>query len=150
MSNTAVTAVDLDRDECLRLLGTHAVGRLCVLEHGYPVAFPVNYRLVYETDGDPVIVVRARSGGVLDVAGSKVSFQIDGHDAVDETGWSVLARGVLRDGLIEGAPQWLRYWNPRPWAGPRDRWLYVRVEGVTGRRLLVAVAEWAIRVTGYL
>jgi hypothetical protein len=150
MSNCAVTAVDLGSDECLRLLATHAVGRLCVLEDSYPVAFPVNYRLVYETDSKPVIVVRARAGGVLDVAGSKVGFQIDGHDVIDETGWSVLARGLLRDGLVDDAPQWLRYWNPRPWAGPRDRWLYLPVDSVTGRRLLVTVAEWAIRVTGYL
>jgi uncharacterized protein len=150
MTNSAVTAVDLGRDECLRVLGTQAIGRLCVVEDGYPVAFPVNYRLVYETNDKPVIVVRARQGGVLDVSGSKVGFQIDGHDALDETGWSVLARGVLCDGLIEGAPQWLRFWNPRPWAGPRDQWLYMPVEEITGRRLLVPVAEFAIRVTGYL
>jgi uncharacterized protein len=131
MSNCAVAAVDLGRDECLRLLGTNAVGRLCVIEGGYPVAYPVNYRLVYETDENPVVVMRARAGGVLDVAGSKVGFQIDGHDAIGETGWSVLARGVLRDGLVEGAPDWLSHWNPRPWAGQRDQWLYMPVDSVT-------------------
>jgi Pyridoxamine 5'-phosphate oxidase len=150
VNNDAVTTVDLDRVACLRLLGAHAVGRLCVLENGYPVAFPVNYRLVFETDDMPVIVVRVRPGSVLDAAGTKVGLQLDGLDPVDETGWSVLARGVLRDGQIEGAPDWLKYWDPRPWAGPRDQWMYMPVDEVSGRQLLVTVAEWKIRITGYL
>jgi uncharacterized protein len=150
MTNNAVVEVDLDHADCLRLLGTHAVGRLCVIEKGYPVAFPVNYRLVFESDDRPVVVIRARSGGVLDIPGAKVGFQLDGIDPIDETGWSVLARGELRDGLVADAPDWLRYWNPRPWAGLRNQWLYLPVEEVSGRRLLVTATEWAVRVTGYL
>jgi hypothetical protein len=150
VNNEAVTSVDLDRVACLRLLGAHAVGRLCVLDGGYPAAFPVNYRLVFDTNGVPVIVLRVRPGSVLDVAGLNVGFQLDGLDSIDETGWSVLARGVLRDGQIEGAPDWLKYWDPRPWAGPRGQWMYVPIAQVSGRQLLVTVAEWAIRITGYL
>jgi Pyridoxamine 5'-phosphate oxidase len=150
MSDSAVVAVDLDRLECLQLLGTHAVGRLCVVEDGYPVAFPVNYRLVFERGENPVVVIRARPASVLDVSGTKVGFQLDGIDSVDETGWSVLARGELRDGLMDDAPDWLKNWNPHSWAGPRDQWLYLPIDKVSGRRLLVTVTEWAVRVTGYL
>jgi hypothetical protein len=150
VNDGAVAAVELDRAACLRLLGTHAVGRLCVLENGFPVAFPVNYRLVFQADETPVIVLRVRPDSVLDVAGVNVGFQLDGLDPVDETGWSVLARGVLRDGELDGAPDWLKHWNPHPWVGPRNRWLYLSIDEVSGRQLLVTVAEWAIRITGYL
>lgn len=150
MTNSAVVAVDLDRGECFRLLGSKAVGRICVVENGYPVAFPVNYRLVFEGGDMPVIIIRARSGSVLDVSGTKVGFQLDGIDPIDETGWSVLARGELHDGLVADAPDWLKYWNPRPWVGPRDQWLYMPVSEVSGRSLLVAVTECDPGMTGYL
>jgi Pyridoxamine 5'-phosphate oxidase len=150
MSNGAVTAVDVGPDECLKRLATHTVGRLCLVENGYPVAYPVNYRLVFQPDRCPAIVMCVRAGGALDHPGVNVGFEIDGMDHVDETGWSVLARGVLRDGRLAGAPEWLKYWNPQPWTGPRDQWLYLPVEAVTGRQLLASTTSWAVRVTGYL
>lgn len=148
MTNGA-TATDLTREECLQLLSTHAVGRLCVVEQGYPVAFPVNYRLVFESEKEPVVVLRVRDGGVLDVPGSLVAFQLDETNPLEETGWSVLARGILRDGLVEGAPPWLHYWNPRPWAGPRSQWLYFTIERISGRRLHIDHAD-APPSAGYL
>jgi Pyridoxamine 5'-phosphate oxidase len=150
VTNGAVTVIDLSPVACFALLGAHAVGRLCVIENDYPVAFPMNYRLVFESDEHPVIVLRARSGSAPDVAGNKVGFLLDGIDPIEETGWSVLARGILRDGLVADAPKWLKYWNPRPWAGPRNQWLYLPVQEVTGRRLLVAASESTPRHTGYL
>jgi uncharacterized protein len=150
MINGTVTAVALGRDECLQLLGTHTLGRLCVVENGYPVTFPVNFRMVIEVPDTPVIVVRVRAASVLDRPGAAVGFQVDGIDDVHDTGWSVLARGTLHDGEADGSPPWLRFWNPRPWVGPRDRWLYIPVDDVSGRQLVVAVTEWAFRVTGYL
>jgi uncharacterized protein len=145
-----VGPVELTRIECVRLLATNSVGRLCVVEAGCPIALPVNYRLVFADEDDPVIVIRVRSGGVLDQPDTAVGFEIDGTDRITETGWSVLARGTLRDGFVDAAPPWLHYWNPRPWVGSRDQWLYLPVERVTGRQLIVPSAETSVRVSGYL
>jgi uncharacterized protein len=152
--------IDLNRDECVYALGTHDVGRLCVVENGYPVAFPVNYRLVVEpavqdagTPGAPtrfLIVFRTRDGGVLDVPGQPVGFQIDGVDPVSQTGWSVLVRGTLHDGGSDAAPDWLHSWDPHPWTKERESWLYLEVEVISGRQLVQGSAEWAFEIRGYL
>ena len=158
--------VELSRDECLYALGTHSIGRLCLVIDGTPVAFPVNYRLVVESpatsdetenvasqrvnDAQFVIVFRAREGGALDHPGTRVGFQIDGTDPVAQTGWSVLARGTLHEGHNEAAPDWLHSWDPHPWTVDRETWLYVLVEQVSGRQLIKAEAEWDFEIRGYL
>jgi uncharacterized protein len=150
MSIGGVTATEIERAECLALLSAHAVGRLCVMDDGYPAAFPVNYRFVLESADTPVVITRVRSGGVLDAVGTRATFQLDSVKPMNETGWSVLARGTLRDGNANDAPDWLRYWNPRPWVGPRDRWLYLPIHHITGRRLAAADIHPAHQDIGYL
>ncbi len=155
--------VELTREECLYALGTHSIGRLCLVVDGTPLAFPVNYRLVVEAaaslvsretqlvrDAAFVLVFRAREGGVLDHPGARVGFQIDGTDPVAQTGWSVLAQGTLHEGHNEAAPEWLHSWDPHPWTGDRETWLYVMVEQVSGRQLIKPEGEWAFEIRGYL
>ncbi len=137
-------------EECLGLLSTHEVGRLCVVENGFPLAFPVNYRLVPNIDGGAAIVVRTRPGGVLDQDEVRVGFELDGIDGSTETGWSVVVRGTLHRAEATTTPAWLRSWDPRPWIGPRDSWLYVTPLEITGRRLVASVIEWAVSFRGYL
>ena len=48
----------LSKHECMDLLTSDSVGRLCIIDHDYPLAFPVNYR-VTETAGLVRIVVRS-------------------------------------------------------------------------------------------
>ena len=120
MKKVAPLNVVLDHDECVRLFGSQTVARLCVLEDDFPVAFPVNYRLMVEDTENVVFVIRTRADGILDQPGRNVSFQIDGVNPVTQRGWSVLARGVLHEDNSEGARQWLRLWNPRPWVGDLD------------------------------
>ena len=45
--------VNLTREECVYALGTHDLGRLCRVVDGFPLAFPVNYRMVVEPAADP-------------------------------------------------------------------------------------------------
>lgn len=136
-------------EECLGLLSTHNVGRLCVMENEFPVAFPVNYRIVPNVDGGGAIVIRTRSGSVLDQDAVPVGFEIDGVDDQTETGWSVVLRGTLH--RANGTtPPWLHSWDPRPWIGPQDSWLYVTPLEITGRRLVASVIEWAVSFRGYL
>ena len=137
-------------EECLGLLSAHEVGRLCVVNDGYPVALPVNYRVVPDGEGGAAFVVRTRPGSVLDQSETKAGFEIDGIDSSTHTGWSVIVRGTLHHADASITPPWLRSWDPRPWVGDRDSWLYLTPREVTGRRLVGAVVEWAFAVHGYL
>ena len=147
--------LEMTRAECAVALSSHNIGRVCVVEDGYPIAIPVTYRMVARgddcaPDDELIIVFRTRPGSVVDFPGHLVGFQIDGIDQMTETGWSVLARGQLCDGSAEDAPTWLRAWDPHPWISDRDTWLYIRVEGLSGRRLTKTVREWAFEIRGYL
>jgi hypothetical protein len=86
----------------------------------------------------PCVVFRSTAGSKLDaaVAGRDVSFQIDAIDPMYHGGWSVLAHGpaevVEAPDEIERLGQLpLRSW----WRGAQDRWIRIRVEMVSGRRL---------------
>jgi len=165
--------VNLTREECVYALGTHDLGRLCRVVDGFPLAFPVNYRMVVEPVADPpteavrnhdiqnhknhrlgqpqlVIVFRVRHGGVLDHPGEPVGFEVDGIDPVSQTGWSVLARGTLHEGQSPNAPTWLHSWDPHPWTEERDTWLYLAVDVLSGRQLVKGATEWAFEIRGYL
>ena len=59
-----------------------------------PVVLPVNYRSV-ETSGKTWVALRTRPGNVIEHEAMKVAFEIDGTDAANRQGWSVLVRGTL-------------------------------------------------------
>lgn len=141
---------EIATEECLGLLSAHEVGRLCVVDGGFPLAFPVNYRVVPGGDGGAALVVRTRHGSVLDQSETRAGFEIDGIDPSTSSGWSVVVRGILHHADASLTPPWLRSWDPRPWVGDRDSWLYLTPVEVTGRRLASAVVEWAFAVHGYL
>jgi uncharacterized protein len=142
--------VPLSDVHCVRLIGTHSVGRLAVIDDGFPISLPVNYRVVVGSDDSMSIVIRVRRGSVLDAPNSMASFEIDEIDHHQQIGWSVVARGVLRHVDDTTAPQWLRTWDPRPWVNQRDIWLYLEVLAISGRQLLETNPEWAFEVRGYL
>lgn len=81
----------LDRPECLRLLGTAAIGRLGLSSGALPVVLPVNFLL----DGERVLV-RTSPGTKLDraLAGAVVAFEVDDVDPLRHAGWSVLVTGT--------------------------------------------------------
>lgn len=142
--------MELSKAQCAVMLGSHSIGRLCVVEAGYPVAFPVNYRLVVDADGVLTIILRTRPGNALDRPNENVGFQIDGTDPIRQTGWSVICRGELRDVRSSTAPSWLQSWDPHPWIGPRESWLYLTVAKLTGRELVHPNNDWAANDHGYL
>ena len=75
---TDATIAELGRDESLRLLADHDVGRLVVVEEHRPLVFPVNYVL----DGDAV-VFRTDPGTKLSKGPrARASFEIDAFDPV--------------------------------------------------------------------
>lgn len=84
----------LERDECLRLLGTATLGRIGVTLGALPAVLPVNFVL----DGDRILV-RTGAGTKLDAAtrGAVVAFEVDHIDPVSQGGWSVVVTGVATE-----------------------------------------------------
>jgi nitroimidazol reductase NimA-like FMN-containing flavoprotein (pyridoxamine 5'-phosphate oxidase superfamily) len=125
--DTAPMLTELDRDECWRLLGRTAVGRVAVIRGALPSILPVNV-----CAADDAVWFRVGPGVLLDAAlnGDVVSVEADEVDRVAHGGWSVVVTGRAevaadRDDL-----------PVRAWGRP-DADHLVRVPGsiVTGRRL---------------
>ncbi len=140
--------VELSVPDCLARLNLTTMGRLCVVEDGYPVAFPVNYRLVAGPGGDPRVVMRTGPDSVMHQPGNLVSLEIDGSDPLSDTGWSVICRGVLHD--AEPTDEWLTGQDPHPWIEDRNQWQYIVPSLITGRRVAQPEVTWALSVRGYL
>jgi nitroimidazol reductase NimA-like FMN-containing flavoprotein (pyridoxamine 5'-phosphate oxidase superfamily) len=83
----------LTYDECVERLEHSQVGRLAFLSDGDVQIFPVNYRW-----HDGAVVFRTAPGTKLDAAFFKkvAAFEIDGWDSVFQTGWSVVAKGLVK------------------------------------------------------
>lgn len=126
---------ELDRDECLRLLGTVSVGRVGLLVDGRPEILPVNYAVDDET-----VVFRTAEGTVLNQAAMQiVAFEADQIDEATQTGWSVLAQGVALDigDAIDTRSERLRALSLVSWApGRRHRWFRLNADRLSGRRLV--------------
>ena len=128
-----ITVDDLDEDMCWRLVAQAAVGRVAFIHDFELWVLPVNSAVVGGR-----VVFRTSDDSMLRAAGdnSLVAFEADHTDRVNETGWSVLVRGRLRDVTdtpITGAWHEL---TVRPWApGPRNRRMLIEPSAVTGRRI---------------
>jgi hypothetical protein len=124
---------ELERDECLRLLGQRHVGRVGVTVRALPVVLPVNFAVL----GDDV-VFRTDRGAKLDAAlhHAVVAFEVDSFDTFDHTGWSVLVTGVADPITDPGELEAARRLPLRPWAGGNpDNYVKIRSQLVTGRRV---------------
>jgi nitroimidazol reductase NimA-like FMN-containing flavoprotein (pyridoxamine 5'-phosphate oxidase superfamily) len=129
---------DLPEDECFDLLKRHHFGRVAFVEEVElpPVIMPLNYVV----DADTVVVRTdpdSRLGGALRDA--PVTFEIDGIDQLQSTGWSVVVSGRAQEVVDPGDLHELNQTPLLPWA-PGDRSQYVRITpaSVTGRRISVA------------
>ena len=129
---------DLAEDECFDLLKRHHFGRVAFAEGVDlpPVIMPLNYLVDANT-----VVVRtdpsSRLGGALRDA--LVTFEIDGIDQPQRTGWSVVVSGRAQEVVDPGDLRELNQTPLLPWA-PGDRSQYVRITpgSLTGRRISVA------------
>lgn len=134
------THVNMLRHEVLALLREHDVGRLCVFDGEFPIAFPVNYRLVH-TDAAPgggdVIVVQTGSNTTIARAEGPASIEIDHVDRTAGSAWSVIARGDLRQ--VHG-DHGLPSTDPLVTTG-RDQWLRLHITAVSGRRFQLSAAS---------
>ena len=126
----------LGREECLGLLHTSKVGRLVFVDESGPLALPVNHA-VHRGQ----VVFLTASGSKLDAAEQAdrpVAFEVDAFDAVEQAGWSVVIRGRLDSVSDPDEVAELESLGLRPWADEvdRDRWLRVRTDEISGRRII--------------
>jgi len=123
----------IEREECLRLLKAHGVGRIAASARCRPIIYPVNYTLA-----DDAIIFLTRPGGDLDRAteGAIVAFEIDSADFTYHEGWSVLVVGRSAHVSDPPAVKRARGLSLTPWAG-ENRNVMVRVvlDDVTGQRI---------------
>jgi uncharacterized protein len=122
----------LDRRECETLLRTQRVGRVGVCTPG-PLVVPVVYALL-----DDDVVFRTAPGEKLIAAALNrtVAFEVDDYDLSARTGWSVLVVGTAEEIRAPEELRRVRSLDLEPWAGEvRDRYVRVRAEEVTGRRV---------------
>ena len=129
---------NLAESECLKLLKEHHFGRVAFVQQADSplVIMPVNYLMDAET-----VVFRTDSKSKLGNAlrSATVSFEIDGIEQRERTGWSVVVSGRAQEVVDPEELDDLRQTPLLPWA-PGDRSQYVRItpELVTGRRISVA------------
>lgn len=127
--------VGLAPDECLRLLGTHAVGRVAWNGPAEPTVLPVNFIVV---DGEIWFRTTAHSSLSRQIDDLPMSFQVDDVDEFTRSGWSVLVRGTAH--VVYDATRVPRTWpGLETWpAGAHALHVVVEPREITGRRLLAS------------
>ncbi|MGY0234221.1 helix-turn-helix domain-containing protein [Longispora urticae] len=129
----AARLVALDRTECLGLVAVGGVGRVAFSTDDGPMILPVNFGLAPEE----VVFRTAADSPLAGLAGQRVAFEVDGLDEIRSEGWSVVVVGEAR--MVTNAAEvvLLAGWTGvESWAGgPRDTYIGVRLDRVTGRMI---------------
>jgi nitroimidazol reductase NimA-like FMN-containing flavoprotein (pyridoxamine 5'-phosphate oxidase superfamily) len=130
--------VELERDECLRLLAATGLGRLAVSADDWrkpPVIRPVNF--VFDSSSQSIVFRSARGSKFTAlVLSGHASFEIDGVEPESETGWSVIVQGPIEE--ITSPTEIARFEGSslHPWApGDKPHWIRIRATVATGRRI---------------
>ena len=127
--------LDIAESECEDLLASTPLGRLAVIVDGRPQIFPINH--VFDRDTGCVAFptnARTKLRGALEWP--SVAYEVDGMDADEDGGWSVVVLGHAEEisdpvEIDRIAPQRHVLWA----AGAGTRWIRIRPTSVTGRRI---------------
>jgi hypothetical protein len=126
------SASELDRAQCMELLGGARIARVVLSVGCIPVALPVNMSVLGE---NVIFATDSRSKLTSSVYGQVVSLETDDIDLVSRTGWSVLVTGIalpIAEPLeIEWAGSRLQAWA----AGPHPLLVKVQTTLISGRKL---------------
>ena len=123
---------ELDSDESLRLVGGSTLGRLAVVIDGQPLAFPVNFTL----DGRDVVLRTDEGTKLYASRNGLVAFECDSIDRSYHTGWSVIITGRAEEVRQASEVARLARLPLGPWCpGPKEVWLRIRPQTITGRRI---------------
>jgi hypothetical protein len=136
----------IDALNCYLLLASQHVGRL-VLPGDAPSVVPLNYIVV-----DEVVYFRTDAGSAAARGHGAVGvFEVDSLDDLGHAGWSVVARGLVEDVTEWAVTSTDLAGRLKPWApGPKDRWMRLTVEEITGRWVRGEQEPWAPDQRGYL
>ena len=130
--------IALDAEETRRLLSVRVVGRLAFTDgEGRLQVLPVNYRSV----GDDIYWL-TQAHGLLSRAttADQVVFEVDYHDDLEQTGWSILVRGEVEVVEDEDVRARLTDIGLRPWAsGDRTTLVRLAARETSGRRVRLGV-----------
>ena len=125
---------ELTERESLTLLQGQSIGRLCLIDHGYPLAIPISYSIASDdTGGVTRVVIRTAPETMLGRYEGLASLEVDSIDLDAGVAWSVIVRGALARviGTFE-LP------DPKPLITEgRHRWMTLDMRAITGRRFLV-------------
>jgi hypothetical protein len=124
---------ELSLEESLDRLSCREFGRLAMTTPRGPRIVPLNYVLV-----DDAIVFRTSPHSEIArfALGMAVAFEVDDVDVDAQTGWSVVATGIVEELEPTGLADLRRGIVPQPWAGGvRNLYLSLRWRELTGRRL---------------
>jgi nitroimidazol reductase NimA-like FMN-containing flavoprotein (pyridoxamine 5'-phosphate oxidase superfamily) len=129
---------ELTTTECQDLLDKHHFGRLAFVDQveQIPLITPVNY-LTHEGK----VVFRTDPGGKLTAAlnDAPVAFEVDGIQAHERTGWSVVLLGRLEPVTDSTEIEALLKTPLVPWApGAKQHYVRITPDRLTGRRVSVA------------
>lgn len=124
---------DMPRDECIEFLASRQVGRIGFVDPDGPVVLPVNYVL---RDEHVLIATSPTNSLAGHAVGRPVAFEVDEIDEFNETGWSVLVRGVAS---LATSEELFDAQQPTPWVdGNRSMVLRISPSQISGRYLFPA------------
>ena len=128
---------ELSNWESMDLLGTGGIGRLCIIEQGFPLAVPVNYRIDGESVGAQTVIIRTAPTTLIGRYEGPASLEVDEIDLDAGTAWSVIVRGTVRRVLgTHDLP------DPKPLLSEgRLQWMSMPVGAVSGRRFRLESRE---------
>lgn len=136
--NSTIALAELDRAECMRLLGAAVVGRIVFTERALPAIRPVNFTL----DHNEIIFRTAAGSALAATRNSVVAFEIDEIDILTHTGWSVVVLGqayeiVDIDRLVRIACA-----DHAPWPSRRTtHTIAIPIDHISGRRLMLPTTQ---------
>lgn len=119
--------LNIDADECARLLGSAGIGRVAWSSSRGITLLPVNYAML-----DSVLVLRVSHDSILAelTQPAEVAFEVDDIDLATASGWSVVVQGT--SGPWHGDDPGDRL--PMPWApGKRPVLVGITPSALTGR-----------------
>lgn len=121
---------ELDEQQSYDLLSTTTIGRIGFVHDGRVQIHPVNFAV----SGHELVLRSSPDGLLADLTREPVdvSFEVDYHDPIGSTAWSVLLHGSLSRAAEEVAADITA--RVHPWAGEdRSLPLVLHIDSISGR-----------------
>jgi uncharacterized protein len=128
--------LELDRDECLKLLATTHLGRVAVNVPDWPPLIrPVNY--IFD-DRSKSVIFRSGRGSKFHALTrtQRAAFEVDADEPDSQTAWSVIVVGPVEEITDAAELARLEHAERRPWLPLNAaHWMRIRTTAISGRRI---------------